>query len=100
MAQVAFIGLGMMGAAMERHLGMAGHDVTDFNRTGAKADAWIEANGGRAAPTPRRATEGAAFVFVCVGNDSDFRDVVLGHDRAGIRGRRGEPHAGTPRAAR
>ena len=80
MAQVAFIGLGVMGAPMARHLGAAGHDVTVFNRTGAKADAWVEANGGRAAPTPRQAADGAAFVFVCVGNDSDLRDVVLGDD--------------------
>jgi 3-hydroxyisobutyrate dehydrogenase-like beta-hydroxyacid dehydrogenase len=80
MAHVAFIGLGVMGAPMARHLGAAGHDVTVFNRTGAKADAWVEANGGRAASTPRQAADGAAFVFVCVGNDTDLRDVVLGDD--------------------
>ena len=67
---------------MARHLGTAGHDVTVFNRTRATADGWVEVNGGRAAPTPRAATEGAAFVFVCVGNDSDLRDVILGEDGA------------------
>ena len=77
-AQVAFIGLGVMGAPMARHLSTAGHHVTVFNRTGAKADAWVLANGGRAAPTPKAAAEGAAFVFVCVGNDDDLRDVILG----------------------
>jgi len=82
MAQVAFIGLGVMGAPMARHLATAGHDVTVFNRTGAKAAAWVEANGGRAAPTPSAAAEAAAFVFVCVGNDSDLRDVILGDDGA------------------
>jgi len=82
MAQVAFIGLGVMGAPMARHLAAAGHHVTVFNRTGAKADAWVAANGGRAAPTPKAAASGAAFVFVCVGNDSDLREVVLGEDGA------------------
>jgi 3-hydroxyisobutyrate dehydrogenase-like beta-hydroxyacid dehydrogenase len=81
-AQVAFIGLGVMGSPMARHLTTAGHDVTVFNRTGAKADAWVGANGGRSASTPKAAAEGAAFVFVCVGNDSDLRDVVLGEDGA------------------
>jgi 3-hydroxyisobutyrate dehydrogenase len=82
MARVAFIGLGVMGAPMARHLGAAGHEVTVFNRTRAKADAWVEANGGTAVATPREAATGADFVFVCVGNDHDLRDVVLGPDGA------------------
>ncbi|HCB74583.1 MAG TPA: oxidoreductase, partial [Sphingomonas bacterium] len=68
MAKVAFLGLGVMGAPMAGHLARAGHDVTVFNRTRAKADAWVAANGGRAAASPAEAAEGAAAVFACVGN--------------------------------
>ncbi|WP_294260147.1 NAD(P)-dependent oxidoreductase [uncultured Sphingomonas sp.] len=78
MAKVAFLGLGVMGAPMAGHLAKAGHDVTVFNRTRAKADAWVAANGGRAAASPAEAAEGAAAVFVCVGNDDDLRQVTLG----------------------
>ncbi|MCU1400374.1 MAG: oxidoreductase [Acidimicrobiales bacterium] len=82
MGQVAFIGLGVMGAPMARHLGSKGHEVTVYNRTTAKADAWVTAHGGWAAATPREAAEDADFVFVCVGNDDDLRSVVLGADGA------------------
>ncbi len=78
MAKVAFLGLGVMGAPMAGHLAKAGHDVTVFNRTRAKADAWVAANGGRAAASPAEAAEGAAVVFACVGNDDDLRQVTLG----------------------
>jgi 3-hydroxyisobutyrate dehydrogenase-like beta-hydroxyacid dehydrogenase len=75
MAQVAFIGLGVMGAPMARHLRAAGHDVAVYNRTAAKAQAWVAAHGGRAAADPGAAAKGAAFVFVCVGDDNDVRAV-------------------------
>jgi 3-hydroxyisobutyrate dehydrogenase-like beta-hydroxyacid dehydrogenase len=82
MTSTAFIGLGVMGAPMAGHLVAAGHDVVVFNRTGAKADVWVERHGGRAAPTPRAAAESAEVVFTCVGNDDDVRAVVLGDDGA------------------
>ena len=83
MAKVAFIGLGVMGAPMARHLAVTGgHDVTVYNRTAAKAEAWVAAHGGRAAMTPAKAAEGADFVFSCVGNDADLRSVTLGPDGA------------------
>ena len=77
-SKVAFIGLGVMGYPMAGHLASGGHDVTVFNRTGAKADAWVSQHGGQAAATPRAAAEGADIVFVCVGNDDDVRSVTLG----------------------
>jgi 3-hydroxyisobutyrate dehydrogenase len=83
MAKVAFIGLGVMGSPMARHLAVkGGHDLTVYNRTAAKAEAWVAAHGGRAAPTPAQAAEGADFVFSCVGNDHDLRAVTLGPDGA------------------
>jgi 3-hydroxyisobutyrate dehydrogenase-like beta-hydroxyacid dehydrogenase len=82
MAAVAFIGLGVMGGPMARHLAGAGHDVTVYNRTTEKADAWVAAHGGTSAPTPARAALGADAVFVCVGNDNDVRSVVLGAEGA------------------
>ena len=82
MAKVAFLGLGVMGGPMARHLAAAGHEVTVYNRTAAKADAWVAAHGGRAAPVPAAAAEGAEFVFMCVGNDDDVRAVALGADGA------------------
>lgn len=78
MAKVAFLGLGVMGSPMAGHLAKKGHDVTVFNRTGAKAESWVAANGGRAAATPREAAAGCTIVFACVGNDDDLRSVVLG----------------------
>jgi 2-hydroxy-3-oxopropionate reductase len=82
MSNVAFVGLGVMGAPMARHLAEHGHAVAVYNRTAAKADAWVAAHGGRAAPTPRDAAAGADVVFTCVGNDDDVRSVVLGADGA------------------
>jgi 3-hydroxyisobutyrate dehydrogenase-like beta-hydroxyacid dehydrogenase len=81
-ARVAFLGLGVMGYPMAGHLAKAGHQVTVYNRTAAKAQAWVAEHGGRAAATPREAAQGADFVFACVGNDDDLRGVVLGADGA------------------
>jgi 3-hydroxyisobutyrate dehydrogenase len=82
MAKVAFLGLGVMGGPMARHLKAKGHDVTVFNRTAAKSDAWVAANGGRSASTPSSAATGQDFVFACVGNDDDLREVTLGPNGA------------------
>jgi 3-hydroxyisobutyrate dehydrogenase len=83
MAKVAFIGLGVMGYPMARHLAQRGnHEVTVFNRTSAKAEKWVGEYGGKFAPTPKAAAEGADFVFTCVGNDNDLRSVTLGSDGA------------------
>jgi 3-hydroxyisobutyrate dehydrogenase/2-hydroxy-3-oxopropionate reductase len=81
---VAFLGLGVMGGPMAGHLAKAGHTVTVYNRTPAKAQAWAAEFGapGRHAPTPREAAAGADIVFCCVGNDDDLRSVVLGDDGA------------------
>ena len=82
MAQVAFLGLGVMGGPMAGHLASKGHQVTVYNRTAAKAGAWVALHGGRAAATPAGAAEGAAFVMCCVGNDGDLRSVCLGDQGA------------------
>lgn len=82
MAKVAFLGLGVMGGPMARHLAAKGHDVTVYNRTKAKADEWMGAHGGKAAATPREAAEGQEIVFACVGNDDDLRQVTTGPDGA------------------
>ena len=82
MAKLAFLGLGVMGYPMAGHLAKAGHEVTVYNRTAAKADKWAAKHGGRAAPTPREAAEGAEIVLACVGNDDDLRSVCLGEDGA------------------
>ncbi|MFH6781650.1 MULTISPECIES: NAD(P)-dependent oxidoreductase [Methylobacterium] len=82
MAKVAFLGLGVMGGPMARHLAAKGHDVTVYNRTRAKADEWVGAHGGKAAATPREAAEGQEIVFACVGNDDDLRQVTTGPDGA------------------
>ncbi len=76
--RVAFLGLGVMGAPMAGHLARAGHAVTVYNRSAAKAAAWVAEHGGQSAATPREAATGAEFVFACVGNDDDLRAVVLG----------------------
>ena len=76
--RVAFLGLGVMGYPMAGHLARAGHEVTVYNRTAAKAEAWVQEYGGSAAPTPAAAAAGADIVFACVGNDADLRSVVLG----------------------
>ena len=80
--KVAFLGLGVMGGPMAGHLAAAGHQVTVYNRTAAKADAWVAKHGGRSAATPREAAVGADFVFACVGNDADLRSVITGDDGA------------------
>ncbi len=80
--KVAFLGLGVMGLPMAGHLALAGHDVTVYNRTPAKAQAWAAEFKGRAAATPREAAAGCDIVFCCVGNDNDLRSVVLGPDGA------------------
>jgi 3-hydroxyisobutyrate dehydrogenase len=83
MAKVAFLGLGVMGYPMAGHLkNKGGHDVTVYNRTGAKADKWVAQYGGKAARTPKQAAEGQDFVMCCVGNDDDLRQVTLGADGA------------------
>jgi 3-hydroxyisobutyrate dehydrogenase len=76
--RVAFLGLGVMGAPMAGHLAGAGHDVTVYNRTAAKAADWVARHGGRQAATPCEAAAGADFVCCCVGNDADLRSVLLG----------------------
>ncbi|MGJ7582185.1 NAD(P)-dependent oxidoreductase [Variovorax sp. RHLX14] len=80
--KVAFLGLGVMGFPMAGHLAKAGHSVTVYNRSPAKATAWAAEFGGKSAATPREAAAGAEIVFCCVGNDDDLRSVVLGDDGA------------------
>jgi 3-hydroxyisobutyrate dehydrogenase len=82
MVRAAFLGLGVMGGPMARHLAARGHDVTVYNRTAARADQWVAAHGGRAAPTPAEAAKGQDIVFACVGNDDDLRQVTLGEEGA------------------
>src|SRR5689334_24323608 len=81
--RVAWIGLGVMGFPMAGHLKTrGGHELTVYNRTAAKAERWAAEFGGLAVPTPRQAAEGADFVFACVGNDSDLRDITVGPEGA------------------
>ncbi|ARP85590.1 NAD(P)-dependent oxidoreductase [Bordetella genomosp. 9] len=80
--KVAFLGLGVMGFPMAGHLARAGHEVTVYNRTAAKAQEWVKEFGGKAAATPREAATDADIVFACVGNDDDLRSVVLGDNGA------------------
>ena len=80
--KVAFLGLGVMGFPMAGHLARAGHQVTVYNRSPAKAQAWVQEFGGRSAATPREAAQGMDMVFCCVGNDADLRSVVLGEQGA------------------
>ena len=82
MAEVAFLGLGVMGFPMAGHLAKAGHDVAVYNRTASRAEEWVGEHGGRAAATPREAAEGREFVMACVGNDDDLRAVCTGEDGA------------------
>lgn len=79
---VAFIGLGTMGYPMAGHLAQAGHRVTVYNRTAAKAQKWVTEYTGKAAATPKEAAQGADYVFTCVGNDDDLRSVLLGETGA------------------
>ncbi len=76
--KVAFLGLGVMGFPMAGHLLKAGHQVTVYNRTPARAAAWVEKHGGKSAATPAEAAKGAEIVFACVGNDDDLRSVLQG----------------------
>ena len=82
MGKVAFLGLGVMGYPMAGHLRKAGHDVTVYNRTAAKATRWVAEHGGASATTPKEAASGAEIVFACVGNDDDLRQVTCGDDGA------------------
>ncbi len=82
MANVAFLGMGVMGAPMAGHLAAAGHDVAVYNRTVAKAEAWVAKHGGRHGASPREAADGCQIVMACVGNDDDLRGVCLGEDGA------------------
>ena len=75
---VAFIGLGVMGYPMAGFISKAGHNVTVYNRTSSKADKWIKEYKGSKADTPARAAEGADYIFTCVGNDNDLREVTFG----------------------
>jgi 3-hydroxyisobutyrate dehydrogenase len=81
--KTAWIGLGVMGFPMAGHLQRkSGADMTVYNRTAAKAESWTAKDKGKTAPTPRAAAEGADFVFACVGNDDDLRQVTLGEQGA------------------
>ncbi|WP_322865882.1 NAD(P)-dependent oxidoreductase [Aquicoccus sp. G2-2] len=82
MSKLAFLGLGVMGYPMAGHLAAQGHEVTVYNRTSAKAAAWVKEHGGTSAPTPAEAVKDAEFVMACVGNDDDLRAVCLGDDGA------------------
>jgi 3-hydroxyisobutyrate dehydrogenase len=82
MAKVAFLGLGVMGYPMARHLKAKGHEVTVYNRTVSKAEKWTSENGGQAARTPAEAARGQEIVFACVGNDDDLRQITVAGDGA------------------
>nr|WP_320142636.1 NAD(P)-dependent oxidoreductase [uncultured Cohaesibacter sp.] len=83
MAKVTFLGLGVMGYPMAAHLmHKGGHEVTVYNRTAAKAEKWVAEHGGSMAATPAAAAQDADFVFCCVGNDDDLREVTIGEDGA------------------
>ena len=77
---VAFIGLGVMGYPRAGYISKGGHNVTVYNRTAAKADKWIAEYKGSKADTPAKAAEGADFIFTCVGNDNDLREVTFGEN--------------------
>ena len=78
MSKVSFIGLGVMGFPMAGFISKAGHDVTVFNRTKSKAEKWVKEYKGKLADTPMDASKDSDFIFTCVGNDSDLREVTLG----------------------
>lgn len=80
--KVAFLGLGVMGYPMARHLAKAGHEVTVYNRTAAKAEQWVAEHGGKMAHTPHEAAKDQDLVFCCVGNDDDLREVCTGQQGA------------------
>jgi len=76
--KVSFIGLGVMGYPMAGYISKAGHNVTVYNRTKSKADKWISEYKGSKADTPAKAADGAEYIFTCVGNDNDLREVTFG----------------------
>ena len=78
MAKISFIGLGVMGYPMAGYISKAGHDVTVYNRTKSKAEKWIKDYKGKLAETPKEAAKDCDFIFTCVGNDNDLREVSLG----------------------
>ena len=80
MARLGYVGLGIMGGPMARHLATAKHSMTVYNRTTAKADAWVEQHGGARVLTPREVAQLSDVVLMCVGNDDDVRSVVFGAD--------------------
>ena len=82
MANVAFLGLGVMGFPMAGHLHKAGHNVTVYNRTASKSKKWVNEYGGTSAKTPGQAAQGADFVMACVGNDNDLQTICTGTDGA------------------
>lgn len=82
MGKIAFIGIGVMGAPMARHLKAAGHDLTIYNRSSVKAENWAKAHGGNVADTPAEAAKDADVVITCVGDDDDLSTVALGRDGA------------------
>ncbi|SVE13416.1 uncharacterized protein METZ01_LOCUS466270, partial [marine metagenome] len=77
---VSFIGLGIMGYPMAGHISKGGHNVTVFNRTKSKAEKWIKEHKGKLAETPKDAVKDSDFIFTCVGNDNDLREVTLGEN--------------------
>ena len=79
---VAFIGLGVMGYPMAGYISKGGHNVTVYNRTGAKADKWLKEFKGKKADTPKNAAKDAEYIFTCVGNDNDLREVTFGDNGA------------------
>ena len=80
MSKVSFIGLGVMGYPMAGHISKGGHEVTVFNRTISKAEKWIKDYKGKLAKTPKEAANDADFIFTCVGNDNDLKEVTLGEN--------------------
>lgn len=80
--KVAFLGLGVMGYPMARHLSKAGYELTVYNRTKARAEQWVSENGGKLALSPRQAAKNQDMVFACVGNDNDLQEVCLGEQGA------------------
>ena len=80
MSRVSFIGLGVMGYPMAGHISKAGHDVTVFNRTTSKAEKWTKEYGGKFAKSPMEAVKDSDFIFSCVGNDNDLREVTIGEN--------------------
>ena len=79
---VAFIGLGVMGYPMAGYISKAGHNVTVFNRTKSKAEKWINEYKGKMAETPAEAAKDSEYIFTCVGNDNDLREVTFGDNGA------------------